>query len=167
MRTCTLGALFVCLVVCIHPVHAQSPEPLPMAYKAAATTTFANHPALPTCATIAVQDGDPGKGPSIITIRAKTGCVIPWHWHTPNERLIIVSGSGKGEMKGEQSALTLKPGDYLLLPSKGIHQFTALSDVELFDISDAPFDMHYVDAEGKEIPPDAALKAGTTGTSGR
>jgi hypothetical protein len=70
-------------------------------------------------------------------------------------------------MTRDHSAQTLKPGDYLLLPSKGIHQFTALSDIELFDISDAPFDMHYVDADGKEIPPEAALKAGTTGTSGR
>lgn len=160
MRTCALGALFTCLLVCPLRIHAQSPEPLPMAYKAAGATTFGNHPALPTCATIAVQDGDPGKGPSIIMLKAKAGCVIPWHWHTPNERLIIVNGSAKGEMKGEASALMLKPGDYVLLPSKGIHQFTALADVELFDLSDAPFDLHYVDADGKEIDPDVALKAG-------
>ena len=166
MRTCILGALCVCVIVCVRPLRAQSPEPLPMAYKAAAAASFGNHPALPTCATISVQDGDPGKGPSIIMLKAKAACVIPWHWHTPNERLIIVSGSAKGEMKGEQSPLALKPGDYVLLPAKGIHQFTALSDVELFDISDAPFDIHYVDADGKEIPPEAALKAVTTAGSG-
>lgn len=165
MRTCTLGALFVCLFFCTHPFHAQSPAPLPMAYKAAATTTMGNHPALPTCATIAVQDGDPSAGPSFILIKATPGCVIPWHWHTPNERLVIVSGSAKGEMK-DMKALTMKPGDFILLPSKGIHQFTALTDVELYDISDAPFDIHYVDADGKEIPPDAALKAGAKGASG-
>lgn len=166
MRTCTLGAMFVCLLLCSHPSHAQAPAPLPMTYKAAATTTFGNHPALPTCATIAVQDGDPSSGPSIIMIKAKTGCVIPWHWHTPNERLIIVSGSGKAEMKDMTRVLTLKPGDYVLLPSKGIHQFTAESDVELFDISDASFDIHYVDADGKEIPPEAALSA-AKGSNGR
>jgi quercetin dioxygenase-like cupin family protein len=138
-----------------------------MAYKAAATTTFGNHPALPTCATIAVQDGDPGTGPSTIMIKAKAGCVIPWHWHTPNERLIIISGSAKGEMKDMQPALTLKPGDYVVLPAKGIHQFTALADVALFDLSDAPFDIHYVDADGKEIPPEAALKAGTKDGNGK
>ena len=158
MRTCTLGALFVCLFVCTLPSHAQSPEPLPMAYKAEATTTMGNHPALPTCATIAVQDGDPSNGPSIIMIKVKAGCVIPWHWHTPNERLILISGSAKGEMK-DMKALMMKPGDFVLLPAKGIHQFTALSDVELYDISDATFDIHYVDANGKEIPPEDALKA--------
>jgi quercetin dioxygenase-like cupin family protein len=167
MRTCTLGALFVCLFLCTIPSHAQSPAPLPMAYKAAAETTFANHPGLPTCATIAVQDGDPGTGPSTIMIKAKAGCVIPWHWHTPNERLIIISGSGKGEMKDMESALALKPGDYVVMPAKGIHQFTALTDVALFDISDAAFDIHYVDADGKEIPPDDALKAGTKARGGK
>ena len=129
-----------------------------MAYKAAATTTFGNHPALPSCVTIAVQDGNPGNGPSIILLKVKAGCVIPWHWHTPNERLIIVSGSAKGEMK-DMEALMLKPGDFVLLPAKGIHQFTALTEVQLFDLSDVAFDIHYVDSTGKEIPVDVALKS--------
>jgi hypothetical protein len=49
----------VCFAFAAPSLTAQSPEPLPMAYKAAATTAFDNHPALPTCSTIAVQDGDP------------------------------------------------------------------------------------------------------------
>jgi quercetin dioxygenase-like cupin family protein len=92
-------------------------------------------------------------------LKAKAGCVIPWHWHTPNERLIIVSGSAKGEMK-DMKPLMLKPGDFVVLPAKGIHQFTALTDVELYDLSDAAFDIHYVDSDGKEIPVEQALKAG-------
>lgn len=158
MRNCTLWAASLCFAFATLPSPAQSPAPLPMVYKAAATTTFGNHPALPGCATIAVQDGDPGTGPSTIMIKAKAGCVIPWHWHTPNERLIIVSGSAKGEMK-DMKALMMQAGDYVVLPSKGIHQFTALTDVALFDLSDAPFDIHYVDSEGKEIPVEAALKS--------
>ena len=97
MRTCNLWATSVCFALATLPLLSQSP--LPMVYKAAATTKFGNHPALPACATIAVQDGDPGAGPSIILIKFKPGCSIPWHWHTPNERLVIVSGSAKGEMK--------------------------------------------------------------------
>jgi quercetin dioxygenase-like cupin family protein len=147
-------ALSVCLALSAFAVHAQTP----MSYKAAATTKFGPHPALPACATIAVQDGDPGKGNSIIMLRAQAGCVLPWHWHTPNERLIIVSGSAKADMKDMKPTM-LHPGDFILLPSKGIHQFTALTTVTLFDISDAPFDMHYVDASGKEIPVEAALKS--------
>lgn len=148
-------ALSACLSLASIAAFSQAPQP--MAYKAAATTKFGNHPALPACVTIAVQDGDPGKDHSIILLKFKPGCVIPWHWHTPNERLIIVSGSGKADMKG-MPATMVKPGDFLLLPSKGIHQFTALTNVELFDISDAPFDIHYVDASGKEIPVETALK---------
>ena len=155
MRKSIRFALSACLAMA--SVAAFSQSAATMAYKAAATTKFGPHPALPACATIAVQDGNPGTGPSIIMLRAKAGCVLPWHWHTPNERLIIVSGSAKADMK-DAKPTTLHPGDFILLPSKGIHQFTALTSVELFDISDAPFDMHYVDASGTEIPVATALK---------
>lgn len=158
MRLRTLWATSVCFTLVNLSLAAQSPEPAPMAYKPVATTTFANHPALPACATIAVQDGDPSTGPSIVLLKAKAGCNIPWHWHTPNERLIIVSGSGKGEMK-DMKPLMMKPGDFVVMPAKGVHQFTALTDVQLYNVSDAAFDIHYVDSDGKEIAVDQALKA--------
>lgn len=157
MRLRTFWATSVCFALTNLGLIAQSPEPLPMAYKAAAAATFGSHPALPACGTIAVQDGDPTQGPSVIMLKAKAGCVIPWHWHTANERLIIVSGSAKGEMK-DMKPLMLKPGDFVVMPAKGIHQFTALTDVELYDLSDAAFDIHYVDASGSEIPVETALK---------
>jgi len=157
MRKCTLWAASVCFSFATLPCLAQSPEPAAMAYKPMAEATLGAHPALPACSTIAVQDGDPGKGSSVILLKVKKGCVIPWHWHTPNERLVILSGSAKGEMK-DMKALMLKPGDYVVLPSKGIHQFTALTDVALYDMSDAAFDIHYVDAAGTEIPVETALK---------
>lgn len=153
----TLWATSVCFTLVSLGLVAQSPEPSPMSYKAAGNTAFGNHPALPACATIAVQDGDPSTGPSVIMLKAKAGCNIPWHWHTPNERLIIVSGSAKGEMK-DMKPLMMKSGDFLVMPAKGIHQFTALTDVELYDLSDAAFDIHYVDASGNEIPVETALK---------
>jgi quercetin dioxygenase-like cupin family protein len=155
MRLRILGPLFVCIFALSLSIHAQSPAT--MSYKAAATTKFGNHPALPTCVTIAVQDGDPATAHSIIMIKFQPGCTIPWHWHTPNERLIILSGSGKADMK-DMPSTSLHPGDVLVMPARGIHQFHALSAVTLFDISDAPFDIHYVDASGKEIPVEAALK---------
>ncbi len=156
MRLRSFWALFVCFTLCSLSSLAQSPAT--MSYKAAATTVFGPHPALPACVTIAVQDGDPGKGPSIIMIKFKAGCTIPWHWHTPNERLIILNGSGKADMK-DMASTSLHAGDVLVLPAKGIHQFHAVTAVTLFDISDAPFDIHYVDgAGGKEIPVATALQ---------
>jgi hypothetical protein len=60
----------------------------------------------------------------------------------------------------DMKPLMLKPGDFLVMPAKGIHQFTALTDVQLYDLSDAAFDIHYVDSDGSEIAVEQALKAG-------
>ena len=115
------------------------------------------NPALPSCGVGTVKDGNPGAGPSVIHIAFQPGCVIPWHWHTPNERIVVVSGSARAEMKG-MAPLMLKQGDFILLSTKQIHQFTAVTGVEIVDFSDAPFDIHYVDATGGEIPYQDALK---------
>lgn len=116
------------------------------------------NPALPSCGVGNVKDGNPGTGPSVIDIRFQSGCVIPWHWHTPNERIVVVSGSARAEMKG-MAPMMLKQGDFILLSAKQIHKFTALTHVEIYDFSDAPFDIHYVNGSGKEIPYQAALGA--------
>jgi quercetin dioxygenase-like cupin family protein len=128
-----------------------------MKYAAAATSKFVALPVLPSCMTLSVQEGDPAKTAVIVLAKFQPGCSVPWHWHTANERLLIVSGTGKAEMKNE-NAVSMKPGDYIYLPAKGVHEFTAVSNVELFLTSDGPFDIHYVDANGTEIPMDSALK---------
>src|ERR1041385_6624886 len=53
---------------------------------------FSTVPPFPTCATASVVNGNPATGPSIIAAKATPGCIFPWHWHTPNEHIIIVSG---------------------------------------------------------------------------
>jgi hypothetical protein len=55
---------------------------------------------LPSCITMAVESGDPSKGSSVIVFKGTSGCSISWHWHTPTERVMIVSGSAKVEMRG-------------------------------------------------------------------
>ena len=127
-------------------------------YVAAATTKFANFPGIPECFTGAAQQGDPSKGDAVLLLKGKTGCMIPWHWHTALERLMMVSGRAKVEMK-DGSPVTLHPGDFVNLASKHPHQFTCQLSCTLFDVSTgAPFDIHYVDASGNEIPPEQALK---------
>jgi len=115
-------------------------------------------PPFPTCARGSVQSGDPSKGSSIIYASIAAGCTIPWHWHTPNEHVIISSGVARIDSKGEKS-MTLSSGGYVMLPSKHIHQFHCIKECRIFVHSDAPFDMHYVDAKGEEITPAAANKA--------
>jgi quercetin dioxygenase-like cupin family protein len=119
---------------------------------------FVPVPGLPTCAPGFVQSGDPTKGPSIILGKLAAGCVIPWHWHTPNEHLMIVSGMVRVEAR-DQKPLTLRSGGFALMPSRHVHQFRCTTSCTLFVYSDTAFDIHYVDALGKAVSPDDALKA--------
>ena len=63
----------------------------------------------------------------------------------------------KMAVKDGGKTAVLGPGGYGMLPSKHVHQFTCASACSAFVISDAAFDIHYVDAGGAEISPDAAL----------
>jgi quercetin dioxygenase-like cupin family protein len=122
------------------------------------TNKFMNFPAIPKCTLGAVVSGDPTKGAGVLQLKAAPGCVIPWHWHTAGENLMFVSGSAKVEMK-DGAPVTLRAGDFLSLPSKHVHQFTCVASCKLFLAIDGAFDIHYVDASGKEISPDEALNA--------
>ncbi len=117
---------------------------------------FVTLPGLPTCVAGAVQDGDPVKGASIILARSDSGCTFPWHWHSPNERVMVVSGRGRAEMKDESPVL-LEAGGFALMPSHHIHRFRCEGACRFYLYSDAAFDIHYVDERGAEIAPTAAL----------
>ncbi len=128
-----------------------------MAFAAASKSKFINLPNLPSCMTVAIQRGDPSKGPSVLLLKLQAGCTVPWHWHTVGEGLMIVSGTGKAEMKDGQPA-AMQKGDYVYLPGKMVHQFVATSPVLMFDVPDGAFDIHYVDQAGNEIPLGDAIK---------
>jgi quercetin dioxygenase-like cupin family protein len=118
---------------------------------------FQKIPNLPACLTVAVQRGDPSQGPSILLVKGTAGCHAPWHFHSPNEQLMMVSGTGRVEMKGDH-AVNLHSGGFAYAPVKHVHQFTCVGGpCSFFLHSDGPFDIHYVDASGAEIPADQAL----------
>jgi quercetin dioxygenase-like cupin family protein len=123
-----------------------------------AEMTFTPVPGLPTCAPGAVQTGDPTKGASVIIARVAAGCSIPWHWHTPNEHLMIVSGVVRLEAR-DGKPVTLREGGFARMPGRHVHQFRCTTACVFFVYSDAAFDIHYVDAAGSEISPEQALKA--------
>ena len=127
----------------------------------AASAKFGPVPNVPPCFTIAVERGDPAKGPSVILARFAPACVAPFHWHTPTETAMIVSGSLEVQMKGEK-AFVGHHGDFVFLPSHHVHRATCMGSAPclVFLASDAAFDVHWVDAAGQEIPLEAALKAG-------
>jgi len=138
------------------PVRGQEAEPA--ANLNMAQAKLVTFPGFPTCATGAVVNGDPAKGPSIILSKVAPGCSVPWHWHTPNEHLMIVSGVATAQMKDGQP-VTLRAGGFAAMPSHHTHKFSCRAGCVLYVHSDAPFDIHYVDAQGKEITPEEATKA--------
>jgi quercetin dioxygenase-like cupin family protein len=147
--------LFVVLAsALITPLAAQSPDQMP--YAPLASTKFMTLPVLPSCMTVSAQRGDPMKGAAVLLLKFNSGCVVPWHWHTANENLMMVSGKGKSEMSG--GAHNMAMGDYLYLAGRQVHQFTCISSCLVFDVIDDAFDIHYVDKDGNEIPVEQALK---------
>jgi len=157
MRFIRLGTLLLLVITLLSSaLVAQNDK---MTYAVFTTTKFGNLPVLPSCMTIASQHGDPFKEPSAIAAKFTSGCVVPWHWHTAGENIILLSGKGKIEMKDGTSHI-VSPGDYLYLPGKQAHQFTCTSACHMYDLPDAAFDIHYIDKDGKEIPPEQAFKSG-------
>lgn len=163
MRCSRIGLLtgLLLLLACI-PLFAQDQ----MSYASIKDSKFGNLPVLPACMTVSVQRGDPSKGPSVIAGKLKPGCKVPWHWHSVAENLVVVSGSAKAEMKDGASHV-LSAGDFVYMPSKQSHQFTCSTACTIFAMPDGPFDIHYVDKDGKEIPTDQAIKTPMKSTPAR
>jgi quercetin dioxygenase-like cupin family protein len=138
---------------------AQGTEEKPIVAPAA-TAKFGTIPNAPECFTVAVERGDPTKGPSVILARFAPGCVAPFHWHTPSETAMVVSGSLQIQMKGD-SALVAHRSDFVYFPAHHVHRATCLSSTAcmVFLSSDAAFDIHWVDAAGQEIPLETAMKS--------
>src|SRR2546425_117238 len=89
----------------------------------AASAKFGAVPNAPECFTVAVEKGDPGKSASVILARFAPGCVAPWHWHTPTETVMVVSGSLEVQMKGDK-AFVGRRGDFVDLPPHHVHRAT-------------------------------------------
>lgn len=135
------------LLLCVCFVQAQDTAVI----RKMSENKFAPLPVLPSCVTLAVQSGDPFKGSFILEFKATPGCRIPWHWHSGVENVMIVTGSAKVEMKDGGQSAVLGPGGYAMLPAKHVHQFTCTAACSAFLSSPVAFDIHYVDAGGKEI----------------
>jgi len=114
-------------------------------------------PDLPPCATAAILRGNPRSGPAWVLLKLASGCRVPWHWHTANETLLVMSGRGSLAMK-DGPPLQFAPGAYASLPSHHAHQASCVRTCLLFNAADAAFDIHYVDAHGQEISADKALR---------
>ena len=121
------------------------------------TMKFTPIPDMPACASAAILRGNPRWGPAWVLLKLASGCRVPWHWHTANETLVVISGRGTVAMK-DGPPLQFAPGAYASLPSHHVHQARCSRACLLFNGADAAFDIHYVDASGEEISSEKALK---------
>jgi mannose-6-phosphate isomerase-like protein (cupin superfamily) len=75
------------------------------------------------CLSSALETGDAATGPSTWLLKAPPGCVVPWHRHTAEEQLIIISGAVFAEMS-DHSPTRLGPGGFAVMGSQMPHQFS-------------------------------------------
>ena len=160
MRSHRIGALLIMLgtaaaVGTSAPAHGRDAGH--MIAVSPQTLKFAPIPRMPSCASAATLRGDPRTGPAWVLLKLASGCRVPAHWHTPNEDLLVISGRGTLTMMDGKS-LQFVPGAYASLPSHHIHQASCSRACLLFNSADGAFDIHYVDASGKEISADQALR---------
>ena len=153
-----LCCLFAVSLVLFMSASARAQEMMGQSGRNVTEMKFTTIPPLPTCAIASVQSGNPAAGPSIILAKIPSRCSIPWHWHTPNEHVMMVSGIGRMDMK-DGKPLTMRAGAFAMMASHGIHQFTCLRACQLYIYSDVAFDIHYVDKQGNEVSPAEAMKA--------
>ena len=75
---------------------------------------------MPAGCGLAVLHGDPAKANADVFLRLPANAVIPEHWHTSAERMILVAGELTVSYKGQASTV-IKPGMYAYGPAKVPH----------------------------------------------
>lgn len=99
----------------------------------------------PDCLQFFLETGDLKTGPSTAIMKAAPKCVIPPHYHTAEEQLIIVKGDVSAGMQGMQDTV-LGPGGFAMMPSKQPHWFTCTAKEEclMFVTFDRAYDIVWV-----------------------
>ncbi|MEZ4968122.1 MAG: cupin domain-containing protein [Flavobacteriaceae bacterium] len=77
-------------------------------------------PFMPEGCTISVLHGDPSKKNSDVFFKVPANYVIPKHWHSSAERMILVSGKLHLTYEGEKEQI-MKVGSYAFGPSTKPH----------------------------------------------
>ncbi len=92
-RMCTLIVLVVLAAVGGSvPAHAEDTGP--MVTLDPRKLEFTPIPDMPACASAAILSGNPRFGPAWVLLKLASGCQVPWHWHSANETLVVISGRG-------------------------------------------------------------------------
>ena len=98
-------------------------------------------PFMPAGCGLAVLHGDPAKANADVFLKVPAKAVIPNHWHTSAERMILVAGELHVTYKN-QPKLVLKPGMYAYGPAKLAHSASCAGNAPcvLFIAFESPVD---------------------------
>jgi hypothetical protein len=95
------------------------------------------------CLSSAIEAGNPATGPSTLILKAPSGCVVPWHSHTAQEQVLMISGTIVAEMTGLPTT-TLGPGGFAAMPGGMAHQFTCQDTACLMFVTfDGAYDIYW------------------------
>jgi quercetin dioxygenase-like cupin family protein len=99
----------------------------------------------PDCLQFFLENGNMKTGPSTAIMKAKPKCVVPPHYHTAEEQLLIVKGDVSTGMEGMKDAV-LGPGGFAMMPSKAPHWFTCTAKEEclMFVTFDRAYDIVWI-----------------------
>lgn len=107
-------------------------------------------PFLPAGCGISVLHGDPAKSNFDVFFKLPAKSVLPLHWHTSAERMVLVAGELHVTYAGQKPSV-LKPGTYAYGPAKKPHNGACVSAVPciLFIAFESPLDAVPMDSAAK------------------
>jgi quercetin dioxygenase-like cupin family protein len=119
-KSALLNAVLVAASIAAFPALAQD-VPLTRTTKDAQLKWGPCPEFLPKGCQIAVLHGDPSKNNADVFFKVPANSVIPRHWHTSAERMVLVSGELHVTYDGHKTTV-LKPGTYAYGPPKMPHK---------------------------------------------
>jgi mannose-6-phosphate isomerase-like protein (cupin superfamily) len=98
-------------------------------------------PFLPAGCGIAILHGDPSKDNVDVFLKVPGKSVLPSHWHSSAERMVLVAGEMHVTYEGQKMAV-LRAGSYAYGPAKVPHKGVCASDAPcvLFIAFESPLD---------------------------
>lgn len=99
----------------------------------------------PECLQFSIENGDLKTGPATAIMKAAPNCVVPAHYHTAEEQLLIVHGELSTGMEGMPDRV-LGPGGFAMMASRQVHWFacTAKEECLMFVTFDRAYDIVWV-----------------------
>jgi len=152
MRTFLVAAAAATLVVILaFSQAAKAPQPKPSGLNTGRGTAEnqaeANwhHPASEPAGVenVALHE-DPTTGMLDVFARYPAGYTIPQHYHSSNERIVVIEGQLQAEINGVKK--TLDPGGFAFLPAREVQRLACTSKTRcvLYMSWDGSFDSHKV-----------------------